>query len=136
LDLIKGLGGALLREKIVAQNSRRLVIIIDAAKRVDTLGTKSALPVEVAVFSHEAQERFLKSLDCVPKLRVNQNGSTYHTDNGNYIYDCTFPRGISEPDVLESALSRRAGIIEWGLFLDMASEVLIGTDTGVETLKR
>jgi ribose 5-phosphate isomerase A len=134
LDLIKGLGGALLREKIVAQNSSRLVIIADATKCVERLGTKGPVPVEVAQFSHEAQERYLKSLGASPALRI-KDGQPYVTDNGNYIYDCTFP-SIGEPDVLDAALARRAGIVESGLFLGMASVALIGDDNGVRTLAR
>ena len=133
LDLIKGLGGALLREKIVAQSSRRFVIMIDQSKRVDVLGTKGPLPVEVTQFAHEAHERFLRSLGCVPKLRTNEDGSPFVTDNGNFIYHCKFDR-IDEPDVLETAMFRRAGIVETGLFLGMANVVIVGTDRGVETL--
>jgi ribose 5-phosphate isomerase A len=136
LDLIKGLGGALLREKIVAQNSRQLVILIDSSKRVDVLGEKGPLPVEVATFGHEAQERFLRALGGVPKLRMKDDKSEpFVTDNGNYIYDCKFP-AIPDPDVLDLALSRRAGVIESGLFLGMASLVLVGDDRGVTTLTR
>src|SRR4051794_31853459 len=87
LNLIKGLGGALLREKIVAQNSARLVIIVDASKEVPVLGTKGPLPVEVAQFGHEAQATFLRSLGAEPALRRASDGSTVITDNGNVIYD-------------------------------------------------
>ncbi len=134
LDLIKGLGGALLREKIVAQNSKRLVIIADAGKCVEVLGIKGALPVEVAAFAHAAQELFLKSLGAAPTLRMKE-GKPYVTDNGNYIYDCKFA-SISDPQVLETALGRRAGIVESGLFLGMASVALIGDDNGVRTMTR
>ena len=135
LDLIKGMGGALLREKIVAQNSKRFVVMVDASKRVEVLGTKGPLPVEVAQFGHEAQERFLRSLGGVPKLRIKSDGSPFITDNGNYIYECKFP-GIPRPDVLEAALERRAGIVESGLFLGMASVVLVGDTKGITTLTR
>jgi ribose 5-phosphate isomerase A len=135
LDLIKGLGGALLREKIVAQNSRRLIIVADSSKRVQTLGTKAALPIEVAPFGHEAHEPFLKSLGGTPKLRTTADGKPFVTDNHNYIYDCRFP-AIPHPDVIEAALARRAGLVEWGLFLGMASIALIADDTRVETLQR
>ena len=135
LDLIKGLGGALLREKVVAQNSRQLIIMVDSSKRVDVLGEKGPLPVEVAQFSHEAQERFLRALGAAVKMRINEDGSPFVTDNGNYIYHCKFPR-IPDPEVLDLALSRRAGVVESGLFLGMASVVLVGDETGVKTLKR
>ena len=134
LNLIKGLGGALLREKLVAQNSKRLVIVADDSKRVSALGTKSPLPVEVTQFSHEASARYLKSLGCVPTLRMAGN-SPYVTDNGNYIYDCKFAR-IDDPRALEEKLAHRAGIVETGLFIAMADNVLLAGPDGVETLAR
>lgn len=135
LDLIKGLGGALLREKIVAQNSSKLVIIADGSKEVTALGTKSPLPVEVAQFAHQLQEPFLRSLGCEPALRRKPDGSIYITDNGNFIYDCRFPR-IDRPDQLEQSLKKRAGIVESGLFVHMASTVLIGEEDGVQRRDR
>ncbi|HMB95979.1 MAG TPA: ribose-5-phosphate isomerase RpiA [Tepidisphaeraceae bacterium] len=135
LDLIKGLGGALLREKIVAQNSDRLIIIADASKKVSILGEKSPLPVEVAVFGYETQEKFLRSLGCEPALRKNPDGSPVLSDNSNYIYDCRFP-GIDDPHAIDRALKSRAGIIESGLFLGIAELALIGTDTNVQHLTR
>jgi ribose 5-phosphate isomerase A len=135
LDLIKGLGGALLREKIVAQNSRKLVIIADASKDVQALGTKSPLPVEVAQFAHELQEPFLRSLGSEPTLRRKTDGSIYVTDNSNFIYDCKFPK-IERPDQLEQSLKKRAGIVESGLFVHMAHTVLIGDDHGVQRRDR
>ena len=136
LDLIKGLGGALLREKIVAQNSLRLVIIADQGKRVSRLGSKAAVPVEVVPFSHEAQARFLRGLGCDPILRTRPDGGSFVTDNGNVVYDCRFPGAIPSPDVIEGILSRRAGVVGTGLFLGMATSALIGTDDGVSTLNR
>lgn len=136
LDLIKGLGGALLREKIVAQNSKKLVIIADEGKVVKQLGTKSPLPVEVAQFGYETQEGFLRSLGAEPKLRVGMGGMVFVTDNGNCIYDCHFKNGINNPAEIESALNRRAGIVESGLFLGIASIALIGSDEGVSELRR
>jgi ribose 5-phosphate isomerase A len=134
LDLIKGLGGALLREKIVAQNSRRLIIIADVSKAVSRLGERSPLPVEVAVFGHEVQAAFLRGLGCEPTLRKDPtSGSAFVTDNGNYIYDCRFAGGIDKPAELEARLKSRAGVVESGLFLGMAAVVLIGSDSGVET---
>ncbi len=136
LDLIKGLGGALLREKIVAQNSSQLIILIDSGKRVDVLGKKGPLPVEVATFAHEAQERFLRALGGMPRLRMKEDRATpFVTDNGNYIYDTRFPT-IPDPRALDVALPRRAGVVESGLFLGMATAVLVGTDTEVITLTR
>jgi ribose 5-phosphate isomerase A len=135
LDLIKGLGGALLREKVVAQNSRKLVIIADGGKVVAHLGEKSPLPVEVAVFGHEVQPAFLKTLGATPTLRRTPAGDVFVTDNGNYIYDCRFKR-IDDPMTIEAKLSARAGVVESGLFINLAQVVLIGKDDGVETRVR
>jgi ribose 5-phosphate isomerase A len=136
LDLIKGLGGALLREKIVAQNSKKLIIIADQSKVVTRLGEKSPLPVEVAQFGYETQENFLRSLGADPKLRIGPGGMVFVTDNGNCIYDCHFPSGIAGPADLESALKRRAGIVESGLFLGLALIALIGSDSAVSEIRR
>src|SRR5262249_53017615 len=135
LNLIKGLGGALLREKIVAQNSKRLVIIADAGKTVPALGTKSPLPVEVAQFCHEAHIPFLRSLGGEPTLRMKPDGTPFVTDNHNFIYDTRFPR-IDDPAGLDLALKRRAGVVEHGLFIGLADVVLIGTDGGVDRRDR
>jgi ribose 5-phosphate isomerase A len=134
LDLIKGLGGALLREKIVAQNSKQLIIISDAAKRVDVLGSKSPLPVEVAMFEHECHVPFFKSLGATPTLRHGADGKVFITDNGNCIYDCKFNR-IDDPRRLEVALRGRAGIVDCGLFLGMASVALVADDQKVTELR-
>jgi ribose 5-phosphate isomerase A len=135
MNLIKGLGGALLREKLVAQNSRKLVIVADDSKKVTALGTKSPLPVEVTQFAHEAAERFLRGLGCTPTLRKTETAANYVTDNGNFIYDCRFTK-IDDPRVLQEELAQRAGIVETGLFLDMADVVLLAGIDAVETLKR
>jgi ribose 5-phosphate isomerase A len=135
LDLIKGLGGALVREKIVAQNSHKLIIIADVSKKVSHLGEKGPLPVEVAVFGYETQEKFLRSLDCEPTLRRNRDGSPFVSDNANYIYDCRFAQ-IDDPHRLDQTLKSRAGIIESGLFLGIASLALIADDTTVTRLAR
>ncbi len=135
LNLIKGLGGALLREKVVAQNSKKLVIIADQGKVVQTLGTRSPLPVEVAQFGYETHEAFLRSLGATPKLRMAGGGMVVVTDNGNFIYDCYFEGGIHDPAALEAQLETRAGIVECGLFLGLASVALIGTEGGVEVVK-
>jgi ribose 5-phosphate isomerase A len=137
-DLIKGLGGALLREKIVAQNSRELIIIADASKRVDRLGVKAPVPVEVIPFAHEIQARFLANLGCTPTLRTKHEGGatgmTFVTDNSNYIYDCRFPAGgIPDPRALAEQLAYRAGIVESGLFLGIAARAIIAGDDGTIT---
>lgn len=132
LDLIKGLGGALLREKMVAQNSKQLVIIADASKSVTRLGTHSMLPVEVVQFAHEVQEPFVRSFGAVPTLRRGTGGEPFVTDNGNYIYDCRFAAGIDDPKHLEAALRSRAGIVETGLFLGIAKVALVADEDRVE----
>jgi len=136
LDLIKGLGGALLREKIVAQSSRRLVIVADSAKAVKKLGTKSMLPVEVAQFAYEIHDAFFKKLGAQAVLRRQPDGKLFVTDNGNFIYDCRFPNGIDDARKLEQTLRSHAGIVETGLFLGIASVALIAGDQKVERLER
>jgi ribose 5-phosphate isomerase A len=133
LNLIKGLGGALLREKLVAQNSRKLVIIADSSKLVSQLGTHSPLPVEVTIFGHEASLRFLAGLGAAAALRKKSDGSIFVTDNGNYIYDCRFA-GISDPARLNATLAARAGIVESGLFIGMTHAAIIADDKGVKTI--
>jgi ribose 5-phosphate isomerase A len=136
LDAIKGLGGALLREKIVAQNSRMLIIIADVSKRVERLGTRSPVPVEVARFAHAVTARFLASLGCEPNLRM-QGDKPFLTDNQNVIYDCRFADGIPDPRGFDQAICGRAGVMENGLFFDIAQVALIADENGhVETLTR
>lgn len=134
LNLIKGLGGALLREKIVAAAAAQLLVIVDESKLVSRLGSRSLLPVEVLPFGWRTHLPFLAQFGGSPRLRLNRDGEPYHTDNGNYILDCRFPAGINEPETLAVALSTRPGIIEHGLFLGMASTVLVGTSGGVQVL--
>jgi len=135
LDLIKGLGGAMLREKIIAQSTRTLIIIADASKVVTKLGTRSPVPVEVVKFEHEATAAWLRSLDCEPTQRMT-GGSPYVTDNGNYVYDCRFPNGMNDSKAINAALESRAGVMESGLFLGMAKVALIADDTSVRTLSK
>jgi ribose 5-phosphate isomerase A len=131
MDLIKGLGSALLREKMVAQASSRLAIIADDGKVVDRLGQISPVPVEVVQFGWEAHEKFLQAQGARPVIRQRDDGQPLTTDNGNYIIDCHFPDGIADPQALDAALAARAGIVESGLFLGMATEVIIGAQDGV-----
>jgi ribose 5-phosphate isomerase A len=135
LDLIKGLGGALIRERIVAQASRQLIIIADTSKRVTRLGTRSPLPVEVVPFSHEVQPVFFKSLGATPALRM-ADGKPFITDNGNVIYDCTFPGGMDHPATTERQLHNRAGVVGTGLFLGMATHVLVADENQVTRMDR
>ena len=134
LNLVKGLGGALVREKIVAQASSRLAIIVDDAKLVDRLGSKAPLPVEVVPFGWEAHVRFMESKGARPVIRRCPDGRVMSTDNGNYIIDCHFPDGIDDPEALQAGLAGRAGVVESGLFLGMATEVVVGTPDGVRHL--
>jgi ribose 5-phosphate isomerase A len=135
LTLIKGLGGALLREKLVAQNSSKLIIIADASKLVTKLGTKSPLPVEVTPFGHEASERFLRDLGCVPALRRSKTGEVFITDNGNFIFDCKFTE-ITDPRDLNLKLATRSGIVESGLFIDLATAAIIADDKALWKIER
>ncbi len=136
LDLIKGLGGALLREKIVAIAARRFVTIVDESKLVNRLGTRGPLPVEVVPFAWEVHMRWLSTLGCRAELRRNSDGSPYVTDNHNFIVHCTFPQGIADPYALDQVLHTRPGIVEHGLFLGIASEVVVAGAEGVRVLKR
>lgn len=136
LELIKGLGGALLREKMVARASRRLVIIADEGKRVGRLGARSPLPVEVVPFAWEIHLPFLSDLGGDPTLRRQRSGEPYVTDNGNFIVDCRFEGGIGDPAGLETALRGRAGVVESGLFLGMADRAVIGAEAGPYLIDR
>jgi ribose 5-phosphate isomerase A len=135
LRLIKGLGAALLREKIVAAASAQLVIVADETKVVQRLGTRAPLPVEVDPFSEPVQPDFLRSLGAEPTLRV-KDGSVVVTDGGNHILDCRFPEGIADPEDIERRLLLRPGILECGLFLGMATAVVIAGSGGIEVRTR
>ncbi len=132
MQLVKGLGGALLREKIVAAATVREVIVADASKRVDKLGTKAPLPVEVLRFGHEHTRFALARQGCEPVLRM-RDGTPFVTDGGNYIYDCRFPDGIDNPFFLESRIDVIPGVVENGLFLNTAFDVLICEEDGSVT---
>ena len=135
LNLIKGGGGALFREKIVAEASRRVVIVVDESKLSPALGMRHALPVEVAKFGWKSQERFLAGLGLNPSLRRATGGGVYETDQGNGILDCaTGP--ISDPKGLAAKLAARAGILEHGLFCGIASEVIVAGRSGIRELRR
>lgn len=133
LNLIKGGGGALLREKVVAEASAREIIIVDETKLSDRLGTLFALPVEVLVFGWEVQAAFLESLGAKVSLRKSQSGDPFMTDEGNVILDCDLGP-IDDIHVLARTLDGRAGIIEHGLFLDLATEVVVGGAEGIRVL--
>jgi ribose 5-phosphate isomerase A len=126
-ELLKGLGGALLREKIVAVNSQRLVIVVDETKLVRRLGERTPLPIEVVPFGWATHLDFLRELGADPELRTHRGEvAPFVTDEGHYIIDAHFRGGINDPYALADALARRAGVVESGLFLGMAPEVLVG----------
>lgn len=129
LNLIKGLGGALLREKIVAAATVTEVIVADESKTVDLLGTKAPLPVEVCRFGHKKTAYGLKRNGCEPVLRM-KDGEPFVSDGGNYIYDCRFPNGIEKPYFMQSALDTIPGVVECGLFLNTAAAAVIAHSDG------
>jgi ribose 5-phosphate isomerase A len=133
LNLIKGGGGALLHEKIVAQASLREVIIVDESKLSPALGTHWALPVEVIPFGWHAQRRFLESLGARVTVRQQRDGTPFRTDQGNLILDCAFGP-IQQPQELAAKLDARTGIVEHGLFLGLATEVIVAGADGVRHL--
>src|SRR5271166_3759997 len=124
LRLIKGGGGALLREKVVASASKKMVVVADSGKMVPVLG-KFPLPVEIVSFARTVVAKKIESLGASVKLRLRPDGSPYLTDNCNQILDCCF-REIENPSALALALSNTPGIIEHGLFIGLASVVLVG----------
>ncbi|MDR0778498.1 MAG: ribose-5-phosphate isomerase RpiA [Methanomassiliicoccaceae archaeon] len=128
MQLIKGLGGALLREKIVASVSRQEIIIADDSKLVETLGTKGPLPVEVLKFGYKKTKIALEKQRCTAVLRM-KDGKIFITDGGNYIYDCKFDR-IDNPFFLESRINVIPGVIDNGLFLNMTTAVVISSPDG------
>ncbi|MGY8777328.1 MAG: ribose-5-phosphate isomerase RpiA [Longimicrobiales bacterium] len=136
LDLIKGLGAALLREKMVAQASDRLIIISDDSKLVDRLGRKAPLPVEVVDWALGAQASFLAGTGAEVVLRVSDEGSPIHSDNGNVFLDCHYAAGIPDPVALARTLAYRAGIVDTGLFLGMADMAIIASADGIRTMTR
>ena len=135
LNVIKGGGNALLREKIVAQASRRLVIIVDATKLSNRLGEVWPVPVEVIPFGWKTQSSFLEILGADVELRLDRSGDPLRTDQGNYILHCRFGP-IDDPDLLAQTLNGRAGIVEHGLFLGMADEVIAAGLNGIRRLRR
>jgi ribose 5-phosphate isomerase A len=135
LNLIKGGGGALLREKVVAQASRREIIVVDESKLSPTLGIHRPVPVEVIPFGWRSQAAYLESLGARPVLRLNENGTPFKTDQGNLILDCHFGP-ISDPAQLAARLSQRAGIVEHGLFLGLATDVIVAGVEGIRHLRR
>jgi ribose 5-phosphate isomerase A len=135
LDLIKGMGGALLREKIVAASAERFVVVGDETKLVARLGERTPVPVEVIPFGLPLCERRLAALGCVPTLRRNIAGDPFRTDEGNAILDCRFAT-IDDAPALAAAISAIPGAVGHGLFLGMAALALVAGSGGVRTLTR
>lgn len=135
LNLIKGGGGALLREKIVAQASRREIIIVDESKLSPTLGTRWAVPVEVIPFGWRTQAAYLESLGARVSLRLRTDGTPFVTDQGNVLLDSRFGP-IHDPVGLSACMSARTGIVAHGLFLGLATDLLVAGVEGVKHLRR
>jgi ribose 5-phosphate isomerase A len=135
LNLIKGLGRSLLREKIVEIHTRRLLVVVDESKMVQRLG-RGPLPVEIVRFEAGSHVRWLNTLGCRAELWHEDDGSPIVTDNGNYLVRCWFTSGIDDPYALARIFADRPGIVEHGLFLDMASTVLVAGPGGVHTLEK
>ena len=133
LNLIKGMGGALLREKIVASASKKEIIIADDSKLVDMLGTKSPLPVEIARFGWSYAAKKISELGCNVGLRK-KNGEVCITDNGNYILDCKFHQ-IDKPKEMEQKINLIPGVLENGLFIGLADVAVVAGEDGVRIIE-
>ncbi|MGW8225566.1 MAG: ribose 5-phosphate isomerase A [Anaerolineales bacterium] len=135
LNLVKGLGRALLREKIIETHARVFLVIADESKLVSRLG-EGPLPVEIVQYEFGAQVRWLRSLGCRAELWLEQNGEPIITDNGNYLVRCWFADGIPDAYQLARLLADRPGIVEHGLFLDMADIAIIAGEDGTQIKER
>lgn len=134
LQLTKGLGGALLRERVVAHAAARFVVLVTPEKLVDKLGSRTHIPIEVVPFAKPVVMRALAALGGSPAIRL-QQGSPYHTDNGNLIADTRFPP-IDHPSELDTSIRAIPGVVDTGLFLGMADVVLVGSEGSVQRLER
>jgi len=134
LNLIKGLGGALLHEKIVAAASRRLAIVVDALKLVDRLGARTPIPVEVVAFGLEVTQGALESIGATAQLRLSATSAPFITDSGNRILDCSFGP-IADPATLEKRIKQVVGVVESGLFVSRADVVFVADTSGVHHLE-
>ena len=135
LDLIKGLGGALLREKIVAAASDRLIIVVDQEKLVEQLGEHTPVPVEVTQFGWQATAVALTKLGCAPERRYTVGEQPYVTDGGNFILDCRFGP-LANAKAIEERIAMTVGAVESGLFVGRSSKVVVSSATGVDVLTR
>ena len=134
LNLVKGGGGALTREKIVAYHTKRVIIIIDETKVVKKLGIDFPLPVEVVKYGWKSTQKKLKEFGCNVELRRIMD-DPYITDNSNYIIDCEFER-INDPEQLEVDINNIPGVVENGLFIGLADNIIVGSKLGIKTLTR
>jgi ribose 5-phosphate isomerase A len=135
LNLIKGAGGALLREKLVEVSAADLIIVADDSKKVKQLGTKFALPVEVVRFGWKSTFSRVEALGCQPTLRLTASGEPFVTDEQHYILDCQFGP-MADSAAIAAALKGTAGVVEHGLFIGLASEAIVATADGIEVLTR
>jgi len=135
LNLIKGGGAAHLREKVLAQASKKLIIVIDESKLSPKLGTNWAVPVEVLNFAYPLEKKFIESINGIPELRLYDNCNPVITDEGNYILDANFGV-IQNPFELAEKLENRAGIVEHGLFLHLTSKVIVAGKDGIKILDK
>lgn len=133
LNLVKGAGGALLREKVIAASAARFIVVVDADKVVTRLGERFPLPVEVVPFGHTPTARALASLGAQVTLRRGEDGQPWSTDNGNYILDCRFGP-IADPVALQQQLLAIPAVVDTGLFLGMTAMAIVGQDDGVRLL--
>jgi ribose 5-phosphate isomerase A len=135
LYLIKGHGGALLREKIVAASSTRMVVVADDSKLVKELGALCSVPTEIVPFGWEATQKKLVELSAKPTLRLGPDGGPYLTDSGHYILDCAFG-AMADPAQIAHHLDHVVGLVEHGLFLKFATEAVVATPDGIKILRK
>jgi ribose 5-phosphate isomerase A len=137
LNLIKGLGRALLREKVVEIHAQQFVVIVDQSKLVKRLGSRGPLPVEIIQFEADAHINWLNTLPgCQAAVWLEKDGTRVITDNGNFLALCRFETGIADAYVIAQIMAMRPGIVEHGLFLDMATQVIVAGEQGVSLLER
>ena len=135
LDLVKGLGGALLREKLVATAGRRMLVVVDESKLVDRLGASVRIPVEIVAFGAGTTLHRLTELGVRPLLRTGPDSGPFRTDGGNFIADCATGR-LSDPADMHARIKSVVGVVETGLFIGIASRVIVGTESGPKVLER
>jgi len=136
LNLIKGLGRALLREKIVESFAERFCVIVDESKLVARLGSRQPVPVEIVQYAAQEHVRWLNSLGCTAELWREEDGSPVITDNSNFLVRCWFEGGIPDVHSLAHQLAERPGIVEHGLFLGMADQVIVASEQGVRIIEK